>query len=84
MVFAMHHPAITAIFPHKSSLRAITRAGRDFSDLNDIKSGRTVSKKALTMPMAVEEWAFSGQAFRRRPALELLGRASPVRWSQGL
>jgi hypothetical protein len=46
MVLAEDHPKITAIFPHTSGLQAVTSMGRDFSGVNDIKSRRTISRKA--------------------------------------
>jgi hypothetical protein len=33
MILAENHPKVRAVFPHTSSLRAVTRVGRDFSGL---------------------------------------------------
>jgi hypothetical protein len=38
MVLAQHHPTITAVFPHRSSLQAVTSVGWTFSGANERKS----------------------------------------------
>jgi hypothetical protein len=38
MVLAKHHPTITAIFPHRSSLQSVTSVGWAISGANERKS----------------------------------------------
>ena len=38
MVLAQHHPTITAVFPHRSNLQAVTSVGWTFSGANERKS----------------------------------------------
>jgi hypothetical protein len=38
MVLAEHHPTITAVFPHRNNLQAVTSVGWTFSGANERKS----------------------------------------------
>jgi hypothetical protein len=48
MVLAVDHPKIPAIFPHASCLQVVSRVGRDFSAVNNIKSSRATARIVLS------------------------------------